>query len=99
MTTIYRSDFTSIWLQRGCWDPVEFLGCLDMNDFDLKVRGDLSASRQRVGPGNFKIESVRRNTGDFGGATFSFYRGIVDLLNDIPCPYNIFVLYKKQYKK
>lgn len=94
MTTIYRSDFTSVWLQRGCWDPVEFLGCLDMTDFTLTPRGDLSASRQRVGPGQFRIESVRRNTADFGGATFSFYRGIVDLLNDTPCPYNIFVLYK-----
>lgn len=94
MTIIYKSDFTAVWLQRSCFDPLEFLGCVNVGDLDLTPRGDISASRQRVGPGKFKIESVRRNAADFGGTTFSFYRGIVNLLNDVPCPYNIFIYYK-----
>lgn len=93
MTIIYKSDFVAAWLQRGCWDPLEFLGCTDVSDLDLKPRGDLSASRQRIGKGQFRIESVRRNAADFGSVTFGFYRGIVDLLNDIPCSYNILLMY------
>jgi photosystem II stability/assembly factor-like uncharacterized protein len=93
MTTIYKSDFVSAWLQRDCFDELEFLGCTDVTDLDLTPRGELSASRQRIGKGQFRIESVRRNAADFGSVTFTFYRGIVDLLNDLPCPPNIILMY------
>jgi len=93
MTTIYKSDYTAAWLQRGCFDPLEFLGCVDITDLDLTPRGNLSASRQRFGKGQFGIESVKRSAAEFGNVTFGFYRGIVNLLNDIPCPYNIMIMY------
>jgi photosystem II stability/assembly factor-like uncharacterized protein len=46
-----------------------------------------------VGKGVFAIQSVRRGTADFGSVSMTVYRGISNLLRDLPCPYNLMIIY------
>ena len=77
-TLVQQSDNAALWLQRSCTDGLEFLGCHDVTDLTIP-RGDIIASRQRVGKGKFNVVATRQTTADLGTVTISFFRQIVNL--------------------
>ncbi len=92
VTVIQNSENVAAWLQRTCNSELEFLGCTDVSDLTIP-RGDVIASRQRIGKGDFRVVRTRRTTADLGTVTFTFFRQIVNLVTDLPCPPNIFLMY------
>ena len=91
-TIVYDSAKNAMWLQRSCNQALEFLGCHDASDL-TKPLGERSSSRKRVGKGQFKVVSTRKNTPDNPTITFTFFRDIVNLLADLPCAPNIMIYY------
>lgn len=92
MTTVYSSDEAAFWLQRSCTSGLEFLGCHDASDL-VRSGGEVSASRQRVAKGVFKIVRTRQGVPDFSTLTVQFYREIVGLIGDLPCPPTLLIFY------
>ncbi len=93
-TIVYESVKNALWLQRECYGALEFLGCHDMSDLTIP-EGEITSSYQRVGKNKFDEVSTRKGIAEPGTVTASFYRQLVNLLVDIPCPYNLFVYYSK----
>jgi photosystem II stability/assembly factor-like uncharacterized protein len=90
----YSSDRTALWLQRSCTGALEFLGCHDASDKTVS-EGEISNSRKRTEKGKFKVVATRQNIPDNPTITFSWFRTISDLLNELPCPPNILVFYSE----
>ncbi len=89
---VYSSDQNAVWLQRTCTSALEFLGCQDVSDLTVP-RGELSSSRKRKGKGKFKVVHTRQNIADDPTVSFRWFRSISELLDELPCPYNLFVYY------
>ena len=91
-TLVQQSDRVALWLQRSCTSGLEFLGCHDASDL-TEPRGDIVPSYQRTGKGKFGVVGSRQTTPDLGTISFAFYRQIVNLLVDLPCPPNVLIYY------
>ncbi len=91
-TIVQQSDNVALWLQRDCTKGLEFLGCHDATDL-TEPRGDIVPSYQRTGKGEFSVIATRQTTPDLGTISFTFFRQIVNLLIDLPCPPNILIYY------
>ena len=90
----YSSDNVALWLQRSCTGALEFLGCHDASDLTVP-RGELSSSRKRTGKGTFKVVATRQNIPDDPTVSFRWFRSISDLVDELPCPPNIYVFYSE----
>lgn len=93
-TQVQNSSKNALWIQKNCYAPFTFLGCHDVSDLTVP-RGDISSSRQRVGKDKWAVQSTRRSIPDNPTVSFRWYREIVGLINDLPCPPNILVFYSR----
>lgn len=93
MATIrYESKNNALWLQRECTGNFEFLGCHDLTDMD-RPQGEVTESYQRVGKGKFESIASKQDIAEPGTATVTLYRQLVNLLDELPCPFSLFVYY------
>ncbi len=91
-TIVYNSVNNALWLQRNCYDNVEFLGCHDLADLTRSL-GEITFSYQREGKNDFRVVQAKRGIAEPGTATVTLYRQIVNLIDEIPCPFNLLVYY------
>jgi photosystem II stability/assembly factor-like uncharacterized protein len=91
-TIVYESKNNALWLQRECYGNLEFLGCHDLTDLTIP-QGELTDSRQRVGKNQFDVVASKRSIPESPTATISFYRQVVNLVTELPCPFSLMVYY------
>ncbi len=92
MVNYYGSENNALWLQEKCGERLIFLGCHDVND-QAEPTGELTMSRQRVSKGDFRVIRVRRSIPDLPTATVRMFRSDFNLLTDLPCPPNLYIMY------
>lgn len=90
--TIYGNEHVAMWFQERCGKPLKFLGCYDATAYS-KPRGDLTASRKRVGKGKFETRRMRRGAPGLGSITFRTYRDVLDMIAEAPCAPNIYFMF------
>lgn len=91
-TIVYKSRNNALWMQRSCTDGFEFLGCHDLADL-TNPQGETTFSYQRTGKNNFKVVSSIQSIPEPGTSTATLYRQVVNLLSEIPCPFQLLVYY------
>jgi hypothetical protein len=93
MATIrYESKNNALWLQRDCYGNLEFLGCHDLTDL-ARPQGEVTFSYQRSGKNKFDVIASKRSIPEPGTATVSLYRQVVNLIDELPCPFSLLVFY------
>ncbi len=93
-TIVQDSTNNALWLQRECTGAREFLGCVDLSDLAIP-QGEITSSYQRIGKNQWEIVSTKKGIPEPGTLTATFYRQLVNLLVDLPCPYNLYIYYSK----
>lgn len=91
-TVRYESKNNALWLQRECYGDLEFLGCHDLTDL-VRPQGEVTFSYQRTGKNEWEAVASKKSIPEPGTATITLYRGLISLLDEIPCPYNLLVYY------
>jgi len=91
-TIVQKSVNNALWLQRECYGALEFTGCTDVTDLTIP-EGEVTSSYQRIGKNQWEIVSTRKSIAEPGTLTAMFYRQLVNILVDIPCPYNLYLYY------
>lgn len=91
-TIVYESKNNALWLQRECYGNLEFLGCHDLADL-TRPQGEATLSYQRSGKNRFDAVASKNAIPEPGTATVTLYRGTVDLLDELPCPFSLLVYY------
>jgi photosystem II stability/assembly factor-like uncharacterized protein len=81
-----------LWLQRACSDNLEFLGCHDLTDL-TRPQGEVTLSYQRSGKNKFDAVASKRSIPEPGTATVTLYRQVVNLIDELPCPFSLLVFY------
>lgn len=91
-TVRYESKNNALWLQRECYGNLEFLGCHDLTDL-TRPQGEVTNSYQRSGKNKWDVIGTKRAIPEPGTATVTLYRGVVNLLDELPCPFTLLVYY------
>lgn len=91
-TTVYESKNNALWLQRECYGNLEFLGCHDVADL-TRPAGEVTFSYQREGKNKFGVVASKRSIPEPGTVTITLYRGTVNLIDELPCPFSLLVFY------
>jgi photosystem II stability/assembly factor-like uncharacterized protein len=91
-TIVYESKNNALWLQRECYGNLEFLGCHDLADL-TRPSGEVTFSYQRTGKNQFGVVGSKRAIPEPGTATVTLYRQVVNLLDELPCPFSLLVFY------
>jgi photosystem II stability/assembly factor-like uncharacterized protein len=91
-TIVYESKNNALWLQRDCYGNLEFLGCHDLTDL-TRPQGEVTLSYQRVGKNEFDAVAAKRSIPEPGTATVSLYRQTINLIAELPCPFQLLVYY------
>lgn len=91
-TTVYNSVKNALWLQRECYGSLEFLGCHDISGLS-RPQGEITFSYQRSGKNQFDVVASKKSIPEPGTATVTLYRQTVNLLDELPCPFNLLVYY------
>lgn len=91
-TIVYESKNNALWLQRECYGNFEFLGCHDLSDL-TRPQGEVTFSYQRAGKNDFRAIASKRSIPEPGTATLALYRGVVNLIAELPCPFSLLVFY------
>lgn len=91
-TIVYESKNNALWLQRECYGNLEFLGCHDLADL-TRPQGEVTFSYQRTGKNKFGVVGSKRAIPEPGTATVTLYRQVVNLLDELPCPFSLLVFY------
>ncbi len=91
-TIVYNSVKNALWLQRECTGNLEFLGCHDLTDL-TRPQGEITFSYQRTGKNKFDAVQSKRAIPEPGTATVTLYRQVINLLDELPCPFSLLVYY------
>jgi photosystem II stability/assembly factor-like uncharacterized protein len=91
-TIVYKSVNNALWLRRECYGNSEFLGCHDVADL-TRPQGEITFSYQRVGKNQFDVVASQQAIAEPGTATITLYRQVVNLLDELPCPFDLLVYY------
>jgi len=89
-TIVYKSRKNALWLQRDCFGNIEFLGCHDLADL-TRPQGETTFSYQRSGKNKFEVVDSIQSIPEPGTATATLYRQVVNLLDELPCPFQLLV--------
>jgi len=89
-TIVYNSKNNALWVQRSCVGNLEFLGCHDLSDL-TRPQGETTNSYQRSGKNKFDVVQTIQSIPEPGTATVSLYSGVVNLLDELPCPFSLLV--------
>jgi hypothetical protein len=89
-TIVYNSVKNALWLVRECTGNLEFLGCHDLTDLTRPL-GEITNSYQRSDKNKFDIVATKRAIPEPGTASVALYRQVVNLLDEIPCPFSLLV--------
>jgi photosystem II stability/assembly factor-like uncharacterized protein len=93
-TIVYDSTENALWLQRECYGNLEFLGCHDLADL-TRPEGAITENYQSVGKNQWEVVSTKQAIPEPGTATITAYRGVVNLIAELPCPFTLLVYYSK----
>jgi photosystem II stability/assembly factor-like uncharacterized protein len=91
-TIVYESKNNALWLQRECYGNLEFLGCHDLTDL-TRPQGEVTLSYQRSGKNQFDAVASKRAIPEPGTATATLYRQVVNLIDELPCPFSLLIYY------
>jgi photosystem II stability/assembly factor-like uncharacterized protein len=91
-TIVYESKNNALWMQRDCYGNLEFLGCHDLADL-TRPQGEVTLSYQRTGKNQFEAVAAKRSIPEPGTATLTLYRQVVNLIDELPCPFTLLVFY------
>jgi photosystem II stability/assembly factor-like uncharacterized protein len=89
---IYLAAEVALWLQRSCGDSFEFLGCHNMTGISVP-RGDTNPIYCRVSKNLFEVQRTYRGAPGLGSAQIQAYEGILSVLQEMPCAFNLFALH------
>jgi photosystem II stability/assembly factor-like uncharacterized protein len=91
-TIVYKSVNNALWLQRECYGNLEFLGCHDVTDL-TRPQGEITFSYQRSGKNQFDVVASQQAIAEPGTVTITLYRQVINLLDELPCPFDLLVYY------
>ncbi len=89
-TIVYQSKRNALWLQRDCVGNLEFLGCHDLTDL-TRPQGEVTESYQRTGKNKFESVQSIQSIPEPGTATLTLYSQVVNLIDELPCPFQLLV--------
>lgn len=89
---LYYAGEIALWLQRSCGDELEFLGCHNVTGVSVP-RGDLTPSYCRTDKRKWEVQRSYRGVPGLGSMTILTYDTVVNLLQELPCPFNLYAFY------
>jgi hypothetical protein len=90
--TRYFAGEVALWVQRGCGEELEFLGCHNVTGVSVP-RGDSTPQYCRIGKNTFKVDRSLRGAPGLGSMTIITPETVTNLLQELPCPFNLYVLF------
>lgn len=89
---VYYAGEIGLWFQRDCGEELEFLGCHNLTSVSVP-RGDTNPTYCRVGKNKFAVKRTWRGTPGLGSATVVAYDTVLNYLQELPCPTNLYAMH------
>lgn len=90
--TLYYAGEVALWYQTKCGGPRVFLGCHNVTGVSAP-RGALNPTYCRTGKNKYTIQRTWRAVPGLGAMTIVAYDTVLNYIQELPCPLNLYVLY------